>query len=431
MPRPPRDADDLLVCADVLGAFGVTAADVRRTDEGDAGSLEAALETLLSDGRDRTAVLRATIARSDRGISCSARYPRETLAAELRAAFESIGWSLALEPRESPGSGDRMAVTVTDHRGRRRETTPEYPETPLGSDNFPAILHAIDESLLAGTDASFVLLSSGVDRWRAALVDDDELERLQDRYGSRISAVEEPLLPEYGLAAYTDAEPTSEPWPGWANSRERKGSQSTLDDIGSLIDEAETDRAVGAAAATGENDATTTGGVDERSSDADTDGFELRGSPSVSRVRDGESSAESPTEATATPSSPAPTTPSSDRPTESSSSSSELGTLSGTTETKRLSNDSFGSDVAWETDDDQYRALGAALGAGGRISVDGLLEDEQFLPELPETEPDETRIEFENPFDPAAIQEATAAAEESGFVWVDSGSLETTRVSSK
>ncbi len=44
-------------------------------------------------------------------------------------------------------------------------------------------------------------------------------------------------------------------------------------------------------------------------------------------------------------------------------------------------------------------------------------------------EPEETRLRYEDPFDPGALREAKAAAEQSGFVWVDSGTLETTRVS--
>lgn len=94
-----------------------------------------------------------------------------------------------------------------------------------------------------------------------------------------------------------------------------------------------------------------------------------------------------------------------------------------------MTNDSFGAGEEFATENDRYRALGVALGAGGAVDVEGLLEDDDFLPELPASGPSETRIEFADEFDPAAVPEATASAEQSGFEWVDSGRLETTRLS--
>lgn len=114
---------------------------------------------------------------------------------------------------------------------------------------------------------------------------------------------------------------------------------------------------------------------------------------------------------------------------EDNSSDDGFGTLSGTTKTARVTNDSFGAGEEFATENDRYRALGVALGAGGVVDVEGLLEDDDFLPELPASGPSETRIEFADEFDPAAVPEATASAEQSGFEWVDSGSLETTRLS--
>ncbi|GAB3678188.1 hypothetical protein [Halopiger thermotolerans] len=476
MARPPRDSDALLVCADVLGAFGVTASDIdrRRSGRSDRSDdpLEDALANILSDGRNRTAVLRQTVARSDRGLNCAARYSRASLERELTAVFEAIGWSFAL-PREgrARGASQRLRLEATDHGGRRRETMFEYPDTPLGTDNLPAVLHAINEALLPGTDARFVLLSSGVDRWRAALVDERELERLRDRYGPRITAVEQPLLPEYDLKAYVpaDSEPSAagddEPWPAWAHDRERDSrydadDESTAleggdDGIGSLIEEAEagteTESASERSDATEAPPAAAGSASETRQREPDTadpttsppsreaDGFELRGSPTVSRVSDGENSSRTTAEtaeresdgarAGSTDESGSASAPEPESKSESDDDDDGFGTLSGTTTTTRVSNDSFGSDVEWETENERYRALGAALGAGGDVSVEGLLEDDDFLPELPAVEPEQRRIEFDDPFDPDAVREAKAAAEQSGFVWVDSGTLERTRLS--
>ncbi len=433
MARPPRDADDLLVAADALGSFGVTPADLRRTAGTDA-ALEAVLADVLADGQDRTAVLRRTIARSDRGLSCSARYPEAALEAELEAVFASIGWSVEVSHDSSARrAGDRLVLDAADHHGRRRETTIAYPETPLGTDNLPAVLDGINASLLAGTDARFVLLSSGIDRWQAALVDETELERLRERYGPRIR-VDGPLLPDHGLEAYVPEDGSTDaadgPWPAWAGDRERPGTPSTTAD--SLIEEAEggpkrerdgAGRLIEEAEAEDGNGSAPSGA----STATETDGFELHGSPSVSRVGEDDSRAEPTTE-------PSTALPEDDveamgESTVEDDSSDGFGTLSGSVSATRVSNDSFGSDVEWEREDDRYLALGAALGAGGRVTVEGLLEDDDFLPELPAVEPDETRITFEDPFDPAALSEAKATAEQSGFVWVDSGTLETTRVS--
>ncbi|APW97307.1 hypothetical protein CHINAEXTREME_05755 [Halobiforma lacisalsi AJ5] len=427
-------ADDLLA-ADVLGAFGVRPADVERRagngtgEPGTADSLEAALVDVLSDGRDRTAVLREVMARSARGINCSARYPRETLAAELTRVFESIGWSFDLERAITAGPRDRLELRAADLDGRRREASFEYPETPLGTDNLPAVLWAIEESLLAGTDARFVLLSAGVDRWRAALVDGRELESLRERYGPRIEPFDRPLLPEDGLrleAYVPDAGDESAegpdgdgPWPDWATDRERNASTPPTEDATSLIEEAEA----------GSNRTRNRSTEDSGATSRGTDGFELRGSPSVSRVSEDEGCDDEARGGSGIEGTDRESLATGDGKLDSIEGDPEFGSLSGTVDTARVSNDSFGSGVEWETENDRYRALGAALGAGGDVSVRGLLEDDDFLPELPAAEPDETRIEFAEEFDPGAVRRAEAAAEQSGFVWVDSGSLETTRLS--
>ncbi|ELY79479.1 hypothetical protein [Natrinema gari] len=443
--------DDRLVCADILGAFGVSQGDVRRNAAGD-DDLEAALADALATGVDRTTVLRRTITRSDRGLACAARYSRADLYTELAAVFDAIGWSL-----ERSAARDGLTLTASDPRGRARTATITYPETPLGSDNLPAVLRTINDAILAGTDARFVLLSSGVDRWRAALVERSELDALRERYGPRIEAVGRPLLPAHGLAAYVPATGDDaaasidtdgdEPWPPWALERGTRRSSGSTSTVGSLIDEAEPSARVDANAdATGTDadrasDATAdAGAMSSRARSAtaapasEIDGFELRGSPAVSRRRDGETDRATERGAETTSDRAGPTggsshgvrsTATDEDPTDTDG----FGTLSGASDTARVSNESFGTDLAPQGDHERYRALGAALDAGGTVSVRGLLEDDDFLPELPAAESTETRIEFATDFDPAAVPEAKATAEESGFEWVDAGSLDTTRVS--
>ncbi|MDS0476396.1 hypothetical protein [Natrinema sp. 1APR25-10V2] len=436
MTRSHREStDDLLVPAAVLGAFGVTPTDIGR-EPADGDSLEAALADALAAGVDRTTVLRRTITGSDRGLACPARYSASDLESELVAVFESIGWSLVVTHTR-----DGVELAATDPRGRCREGSVSYPETPLGTDNLPAVLWAISEDVLAGTDARFVLLSSGVDRWRAALVEASELERLRERYGPRIEAVDRPLLPEHGLEAYVPAATTDsdggidndgDPWPPWALEPDSQRSTSSTT-VTSLIDEAEpaaraepdvaasNERSCDAAVATPPAD--DTAGSSTSAPSSEIDGFELRGTPDVSRTRTddirptGSETTENET-----------TEYAGDRPRDGSSAE-EFGTLSGTGSTARVTNDSFGATLERQSEADRFRALGAALDAGGTVSVRGLLEDEDFLPTLPAAEPDEVRIEFADGCGPVEVPDTTVAAERSGFEWVDTGSLEPTRVS--
>jgi len=117
-------------------------------------------------------------------------------------------------------------------------------------------------------------------------------------------------------------------------------------------------------------------------SSSEIDGFELRGTPAVSRQEDDDERSEN-CESETTVFDDGESTPSSD---ENATNADEFRTLSGTSKTARIDNDSFGTALEPQSDDDRYRALGAALDAGGAVSVRGLLEDDEFLPELPTVE---------------------------------------------
>lgn len=424
-----RENRDALACADVLGAFGATASDAG-IDPADASSLDDALAERLAAVGDRTAFLRETIARSDRGLDCSARYATAALERELRDVFSSFQWSIEVSER-----ADGLALRVSDRTGRTRETTVTYPDTPLADDNLPAVLHAVNEDLIDGIGGRFVLLSSGIDRWRASLVETDELDRLREAYGERIEVFDRPLLPVHDVAAYVPSAGGGggEPWPTWAIERAERGpsgdatgrdsgdasgadpsaGEASDDEVAALIERVDD----GGADA---DDAAETGdGTDDRgdgnggeptvrewtSGDgAGAGGFELAGGgPTVSRSADDADDLD-------------PAAAGGD------------GALSGGPTTERVSNDSFGTDYELATEDDRYRALGAALGTGRNVSVRGLLEDDEFLPELPAAEPETTRLTFEDDFDPTAVSKAQASAEESGFEWVDPGSMESERV---
>ncbi|WP_254521521.1 hypothetical protein [Natrinema caseinilyticum] len=395
----PRDSDDdLLVCADVLGAFGVTATDIERESTGEE-TLEAVLADAFADRIDRRTVLRRLIARCDRGVSCAARYSQADLERELEAVFESVGWSLTITATRT-----NWEVSATDPRGRHREASVTYPETPLGSHNLPAVLRALSETLLAGTGVRFVLLSSGSDRWQAALIETGELEHLRGRYGRRIDAVDRPLLPENGLEAYVptdrskpnfepsgtaagaDADTGTTPWPSWALEEGGRGTIDGTESVESLIEEAECEQR---------------DEQKERPREAVSGG--------AGATRDASAAAPATAGRTAT--------------------DGDFGTLSGPSPTERVANDAFGTDVGCQSDGDSYRALGAALDAGGTVASRGLLANDAFFPTLPTAELEEIRIEFADEFDPAAVRDAKSTADRSGFEWVDASSLEPTRAS--
>ncbi|MCU4752566.1 hypothetical protein OB919_11285 [Halobacteria archaeon AArc-curdl1] len=519
---------DSIVCADVLGRFGVEGGDLRAQHDSErlpgeeSAELETVLETALDDARDRTTFLRRTISGSPRGIDCSARYSQETLERELTAAFESIEWTVTFER-----SGFEWRLRATDPAGRSRETTLSYPKTPLERDNLPAILHQLESDILYGTDAGFVLLSRGVDRWRAALVDETALEAVRADYGERIEAFDRPLLPAASLEAYASSSSDAESytpgssdeavspgddshWPEWALERSRRRGHSELSgpSSGSTTDSSGVGNSIDGAKATPEasliEEAEPTGTRDKAAKPTDgrdeavesttetpvwagdegdslwneesepardrareRDGYVLSGgSPTVSRSgescsgnsRKGDSSkrtglanetgrSDSANERIGTHAANEPAdTHEASGPTSTddgfdaarsrkaasdraaTTDDDGFGSLSGSVGTTRVSNESFGTGET-QDEDEQYLALGAAMGTGQNVSVSGLLEDDSFLPELPAVEPTETRVAFEETFDPAALPKARAAAEQSGFVWVQSGGLETTRVS--
>jgi hypothetical protein len=100
------------------------------------------------------------------------------------------------------------------------------------------------------------------------------------------------------------------------------------------------------------------------------------------------------------------------------------GGLSGGPSVSRVENDSFGLPES-QTDDERLRAAGAAIDAGGGVSVKGLLDDESFLPTIPAEGPTEVRVRFDATFDPSAPSpaETRTSDAEDGFVWVNADRL--------
>ncbi|MFC4405170.1 hypothetical protein [Haloarchaeobius iranensis] len=605
--RPGRDGEhDAMVCADVLGSFGVSVTDVRAQTGTPGASLETALASALEAAGHPAEFLRDVVVASDRGLDAPARYWSHAPAAHLADVFDAIDWEFSMRDAhgrpvsadgESPGP---YTLSVTDANDITREAPFEYPDTPLGDYNLPALVDAVNVRLLYGLGCEFVQLSDGTDRWRFALVETEERARLDESYGPRVEVFDRPLLAKYQPGAYVPDDGEDVPLPEWVTSTEGSslaerapdratgvadlddpveadpdavlegedgvvagepegddgtadiidfvgddsprtesvdtvdvvedgdpvwegGDGEETDDDGGVStwrdDEVEGGEAEGGAAdredadddQAGPVDATPfwdeddwvldPGGDDERTADAadgdgddhdgvddvgwsdgfvldsgvdepsgepgdasvsageravtatvdtatvdgqrsdeavdtatgssspgesddtGTDGFELRGGgPAVSRADDDalddvfdELEADAATESVGDPADEG----------RDDDDAFDVGGLAGggaNRKAARIEDDDFGVDVE-STEDDRLAAYGAAIHVGGGISVRGLLDDDEFVPEFPAAERNEVRIEFEESFDPATPSPAERRETDDGFVWVNEGAL--------
>jgi hypothetical protein len=529
--------DEALVCADVLGSFGVSTAHVRR-QTGEAPDPEAAIRAALADVVHPTEFLRRTITAAPRGVELAARHRPRTLWTALGDAVDALGWTLDVRtadgrrPTRTSDPDGPWTVTLIDASGSEREATVDYPDTSLGRHNAPAIVHAVNERLLYGLDSRFVALSDGADRWRFAYVEDDELADLREKFGDRVTVFDRPLLGEHALAAFVDPDPGVDPYPDWATDTPRSawtpasesagtgtdpGASTTdaeADDTESLIDfvddgaggdGAGDDRAGGEGGASDRPGATTAAAAsqddeagedgedgEDGASDADSghysDTFDgLSGwsaaedthgddAPAWESVASGgrrtdegragdtggagagagadgetdsggaDAAAAAPREfggemrtartsddtdavdAAASQASTVQASPDAARAEEAADDGFFDSGLSGGPTTTRVESDSFGLPET-QTEDEEFAAFGAAIDAGGGLSVTGLLDDEEFVPEFPAEGPTEVRVEFDDGFDPGTPPPSETRTTEDGFEWVNE-TVSTTRSSS-
>lgn len=156
-----------------------------------------------------------TIADSARGIEAPGEYWNSAPEVHLRELLIPYGLELSFEPTRYADSiaDGTFDIHLTDADGTSYRTRFSYPDTPLGDDNYPALLHAIEEDLLSAAGLAFVRLRSPTDRWRFMMLTTDQLTALQNRYGERIEVLGEPLLAEFQPEAFADEEST--PVPEW------------------------------------------------------------------------------------------------------------------------------------------------------------------------------------------------------------------------
>lgn len=523
------EREDALVCADVLGGFGVTSDDVRERVDDDVADLETAIQRALADPEHPTAFLVRTVAGSPRGVDAPARFWTTAPETQLGDAFAAIDWTFDVRGANgrslSVDDAEPYRLRVEDAQGRARSTEFSFPDTALGDDNYPALVHAVNEELLYGLSARFVQLSDGTDRWRFALVDTEELDRLRERFGERVAPFDRPVLAADQPAAYVPAadgrndaasgagDGDGVPVPSWAREDDERswrgrrltadafdadavGGLDHLDDGGSreseaadatdpetaadaiefvggdpgsatgsesttagvdgpeptVVRDAESDESVASAAASagdagasdadddldgwsvgGSVDATTRSASDDLSGrasadDSSADGVDAAGDETTGGALSASGFDWGDDDATGADGAAAEET-AADGIDEDEASGDDDGffaadaaaSFDAGAKTSRVDGDSFGVDAGEATEDDEFAAVGAALSASAGISVSGLLDDDEFLPELPRAEPEQTRIEFEDEFDPTATPTADEREAADGFVWVNEG----------
>jgi hypothetical protein len=210
-------------CARVLEAFGVTPAAVRSrwnvAPAADDSLVGAVAAVLRRTGQSPAAVVRAAVAAGERCVDAPARYWDTALQIGLARVFADVGASVTVRDADGTrvdegGTEQPFTVAVTDADGQTHGVTFSYPNTPMGRDNYAAVVHAVDAGLLDTTGYTFVPVAGPTDRWRFALVQAGDLAGLRERLGDRVELAGDPVLAARPASAYvpTDGDVYVPPW---------------------------------------------------------------------------------------------------------------------------------------------------------------------------------------------------------------------------
>lgn len=220
MTPAPRPADDVaLWCGSVFEAFALTVEDVVDCHDQlpeSVGSIAELVRTVRNrPGRvpDPVTFVRETLVASGRGIDAPARYWANAPEVHLDALFAPFGCRVTVEWRRE----DTRRIVLEDAVGTEFRATLTYPETPLGQDNYPALLDAVNRELLDGTGVELVLLAGPEERWQFALGETAALDNLRERYGETIRLGDRRLLAADQPGAYVPGGDGTIPVPDWAD----------------------------------------------------------------------------------------------------------------------------------------------------------------------------------------------------------------------
>lgn len=211
----------------VLRGFGLAESAIAAAHDAAGRSGDELVEHLASELGDADdsalhASLREALATSPRGVDAPLEYWNHAPEVHLEALLAPYGCSVRVEPaRDADALADgTLAIRLTDADGRTYWTRFAYPDSDLGTDNYPALLHHVERTLLDGTGLRFVRLAAPSGRWWFAMVTEAQLGALRDRYGERVEVFGSPLLAADQLSAFDTQVPPIPP-----------GYEPTLDDV--------------------------------------------------------------------------------------------------------------------------------------------------------------------------------------------------------
>lgn len=203
----------------VLRGIGLTEsaiADAHGDRERPDASLEEYLESQLPATTPHTLAdaLGDAISGSARGIDAPAEYWNHAPEVHLGELLAPYGCEVTIEPtrRADTLAEGKFIIRLTDANGTEFWTRFEYPDSDLGEDNYPALLHHVEGQLLGPAGLRIVRLAAPRRRWRFVMMTDAQLSALRDRYGDRLEIFGEPLLAEDQPVAFASRHP---PVPEW------------------------------------------------------------------------------------------------------------------------------------------------------------------------------------------------------------------------
>ncbi|GAB3682342.1 hypothetical protein GCM10028857_08010 [Salinarchaeum chitinilyticum] len=218
----------------VLRGIGLTESaivDAHGDRERPDGPLDAYLADVLPGTEDAELndALGDAIADSARGIDAPAEYWNHAPEVHLDELLAPYGCSVEIHPSKLADTlaEGKFVVRLTDAEGTEFWTRFDYPDSELGSDNYPALLHHVEEQLLAPAGLRIVRLVAPRGRWRFAMMSIDQLSALENRYGERLRIFGAPLLAADQPSAFANEHP---PVPGWydATDAEEPASDAEL-----------------------------------------------------------------------------------------------------------------------------------------------------------------------------------------------------------
>ena len=215
-----------LWCGNVFEAFALTLDDVVDCHDALDGPVGSVAELIRAVRRcpgtfsDPVTFVRDTLLASERGVDAPAEYWANAPEVHLDGLFAPFGCRVTVEWRRE----ETRRIVLEDADGNEFRAKLTYPNTPLGQDNYPALLDAVNRDLLAGTGVELVVLEGPDRRWQFALGETAALDNLRGRYGKTIRLGGRQLLADHGPGAYVPDDGDEIPLPEWATDSDDGGA---------------------------------------------------------------------------------------------------------------------------------------------------------------------------------------------------------------